>query len=493
MQVAFYTGALWAALVCWSTWDEPRSPPSDAARSAAVDELSPPPEALDSVDGDPEGVPLESASLYQGNEHRASVDADLAQDLANRLADIENRLRLRDDADRKAAEAAAKKFRVRPFGRIHIDAVSFNQSEANRAVVGDARNGVDIRRARLGVEGEGFDTFFYRFDVDFVTFDQASQQRPVIVDAYLDAQNLPVLKNVRVGHFREPFSLERLDSSHDLPFLERTAPINTLTPFRNIGIMPFGWNDDETVTWAYGIFAENTNEFGEQVTDRTGLSFTTRVTTLPWYDEYSEGRSLWHIGASYSYRNLSNPQRQFSQVPEVQLKEDGSSRTPNWVNTGLLSIDDYHVMGLETTTVLGSLSIQGEYVGLFANQTNGDTAYLHGGYLEALYFLTGENRNYIRKQGTFGAVTPYSNFYRARTDNGIETGTGAWEVGARVSNVDLIGGNVQGGDMLNMTLGLNWYYAVRSRVMFNYIHSFLDRGGVDSTADMFATRFQFAF
>lgn len=491
MLVAFYTGALWAALVCWAAWDEPPSPSSDAERFAAADELSLLRDELDSVED--EGSPFKSTSLLQGDEDRTKVDADLSQDLANRLADIENRLKSRDDADRKAADAAARKFKVRPFGRIHIDAVSFNQSDANRAVVGDARNGVDIRRARLGVEGEGFDTFFYRFDVDFVTFDSATQQRPVIVDAYLDTQNLPVLKNVRVGHFREPFSLERLDSSHDLPFLERTAAINMLAPFRNIGVMPFGWNDDETVTWAYGIFSENTNEFGEQVTDRTGLSFTTRVTTLPWYDEYAEGRYLWHVGASYSYRNLSNPLRQFSQVPEVQLKEDGSSRTPNWVNTGSLSINDYHVMGFETTTVLGSLSIQGEYVGLFANQTNGETAYLHGGYLEALYFLTGENRNYNRKFGNFGAVTPHSNFFRVRTDTGIETGSGAWEVGARVSNVDLISGNVQGGDMLNMTFGLNWYYAVRSRVMFNYIHSFLDRGGVDSTADMFATRFQFAF
>lgn len=416
-----------------------------------------------------------------------------ARDLAKRLADLEQKLESREAADKKAAEAAAKKFTVRPFGRFHIDAVAFNQSVANRAVVGDAKNGVDIRRARLGVEGNGFDTFFYRFDVDFVTFDQASQKRPTIFDAYLDIQNLPVLKNVRVGHFREPFSLERLDSSHDLPFVERSSAVNMLAPFRNLGVMPFGWNEAETVTWAYGVFAENTNEFGEQVADRTGLAFTTRVTTLPWYDEFAEGRCLWHVGASYSYRNLSNPLRQFAQVPEVQVKEDPGLRTPNWVNTGSLSINDYHVLGLETTTVLGSLSLQGEYIGLLMNQTSGDTAYLHGGYLEALYFLTGENRNYNRKQGLFGAVTPHTNFFRVRTNDGIETGSGAWEVSARVSTVDLVSRHVHGGEMLNMTVGVNWYYAVRSRVMFNYVHSFLDRGGADTTADMFATRFQFAF
>ncbi len=33
-----------------------------------------------------------------------------------------------------------------------------------------------------GCEGEGFDTFYYRFDVDFVVFDQQTNGRPVIFD-----------------------------------------------------------------------------------------------------------------------------------------------------------------------------------------------------------------------------------------------------------------------------------------------------------------------
>lgn len=84
-------------------------------------------------------------------------------------------------------------------------------------------------------------------------------------------------------------------------------------------------------------------------------------------------------------------------------------------------------------------------------------------------------------------------FFRVDTDEGIQTGSGAWEVAARLSYFDLNSNNITGGELTNLTLGLNWYYAVRSRLMFNYIHSFLERGNVDSDADIFAMRFQIGY
>jgi phosphate-selective porin OprO/OprP len=423
-----------------------------------------------------------------------SLGSTTAEDLSQRVGSLEAQLKKRDDADKKAAESAAKKFVVRPFGRIHMDAAAFNQDAANRATVGDAHNGVDIRRARLGVEGEGFDIFFYRFDVDFVTFDQSTQARPTIFDAYLDTQALPYVGNVRAGHFREPFSLDRLDSTNDLPFLERSTVVNALTPFRNVGLMGFNWNEAETATIAYGIFDENTNEYGEDNRDQTGIAGTCRATWLPWYDEASGGRYLLHVGGSYSYRHLGgNHLRRFAITPEVQLKEGLLFRTPNFVDTGLLSIDNYNVAGTEFDLMLGSLSIQGEYIVAAGERTSGQNFFFQGGYVEAMYWLTGENRNYNRKLGINGAVTPYSNFFRVRTDNGVETSWGAWEATARVSTLDLNDGSVHGGQVTDLTLGMNFYYAVRSRVMFNYIHSYLDRNNVSSNADIVAMRFQFAF
>ena len=447
---------------------------------------------------EPNPVPTQSDSkahfAEQGDFARNGdlpLDSEAA-DLARRLAEVEDKLLQRDEADRTAKAAAAKKFSVRPFGRIHIDAATISQDDANKATVGNALNGVDIRRARMGLEGEGFDIFFYRFDVDFVTPDSVTGTRPTIFDAYLDVQKLPIVGNIRAGHFREPFSLERLDSSHDNPFLERSNPLDALTPFRNIGVMAFDWNANETRTWSYGVFHESTNEFGESQRDATALAFTGRTTWLPWYEEHEDGPHLWHVGASYTYRNLKSQERGFDQTPEVVLKE-GLTVTPNFVDTGLIALRDYHVVGVETVTSRGPFSMQGEYVFLTGQKTDTSRVFFHGGYLETTYWLTGEHRNYNRRMGSHGAVPPNCNFYCRQTDCGTETGSGAWEVAARVSYLNLNSGTVQGGSLTDLTLGLNWNYAVRSRVMFNYIHAFLDRGGLNSNADIFSVRFQFTF
>jgi phosphate-selective porin OprO/OprP len=372
-----------------------------------------------------------------------------------------------------------------------MDAATFDQDASNKGIVGNARNGVDIRRARLGAEGEGLDRFFYRFDVDFVTFDSTTGTRPVIFDAYLDTKELPVVGNLRIGHFREPFSLERLDSSNDLPFLERSTVVNTLTPARNIGLMAFDWNESETMTWAYGLFNEGTNEFGEDNQDHTGLSATSRVTFLPWVNE--DHSELLHVGASYSYRRLSVEEIRFNSTPEILLKE-GAVKTPSFVNTGpgLIAIDNYHVAGLEAVVVRGPLSIEGEYLFLAGKQRSGESLFLHGAYLEAMYWLTGEHRNYNRKQGIFSGVAPHRPFFASDAVGG-RGGYGAFEATARVSWIDLDHRSIAGGKLTDLTLGLNWYYAIRSRVMFNYIHAFLDRDGLHSNADIFAVRFQYAF
>lgn len=456
-------------------------------------------EAVESSDEGAEGgiSYLESDLSQVGGLNEAltseSASSDLVRDLEHRLAELEKKLDKQSENEKKAAATAAKKFTTRPFGRIQIDAASFDQTETNRATVGDARNGVDIRRARLGIEGEGFDTFFYRFDVDFVTFDQQTATRPTIFDAYLDTLHLPFLQNVRIGHFREPFSLERLSSTNDLPFMERSAAVNSLTPNRNLGIMEFGNNEELTRTWAYGVFSENTDEFGEQLSDRTGISFTTRQTWLPYYDELAEGRYLLHFGGSYSYRRIANSQRRFNSFPEITLKEGVLSRTPNFVDTGTLNLDDYHILGSEFSNLWGSFSIQGEYVAVLGTQNNGESMILNGGYVEAGYWLTGEHKNYLRQQGIYGGVTPHSNFFRVDGDCGICTGPGAWELVGRVSTIDLTNNNINGGTMTNFSAGLNWYYTIRSRIMFDYVHAGLDRNGVDSAAHIFATRFQYAF
>ncbi len=111
--------------------------------------------------------------------------------------------------------------------------------------------------------------------------------------------------------------------------------------------------------------------------------------------------------------------------------------TPFFAPTGPLAVSQYNGFGGELLWVRGPLSLQSEAMVTFVQQTNGGEATLPGAYAQVGYFLTGEHRPYDRKAGAIDRVIPHENFFRVRTDQGTSMGTGAWEVAARVSWLDL--------------------------------------------------------
>ncbi|MEE8260545.1 MAG: porin, partial [Nitrospinaceae bacterium] len=82
-----------------------------------------------------------------------------------------------------------------------------------------------------------------------------------------------------------------------------------------------------------------------------------------------------------------------------------------------------------------------------------------------------------------------------------EGGWGALQVALRYSTLDLNDDNsapaYRGGEMDNITLGLNWHLNPNTRFMFNYVHSMVDSGAVPSTSagnlNIFQARFQIDF
>ena len=79
------------------------------------------------------------------------------------------------------------------------------------------------------------------------------------------------------------------------------------------------------------------------------------------------------------------------------------------------------------------------------------------------WLVTGESRPYSAKKGTFSRVKPNKPF---SLKNG---GWGALEVAARYSALDLNDGAIQGGEIEDITLGVNWYLNNNTRLMANYI------------------------
>jgi len=206
-----------------------------------------------------------------------------------------------------------------------------------------------------------------------------------------------------------------------------------------------------------------------------------------WYDE-EDGRSYFHVGGDYYLNVPPKHATAFRSIPEIfvgQNRSDAANTgtsgtavpflfdgTPFFVNTGpLANVDHVHTFDLEALWVYGPLSVQAEYMPALVDRPNASTALLDGGYVQVGYFLTGEHRPYDRVAGAIDRVRPFEDFFLVRTDQGLERGSGAWEVAARFSHIDLNDGNISGGVMNNLTLGVNWFCNPYCKVVFNYIHS----------------------
>ena len=373
-----------------------------------------------------------------------------------------------------AGPQASAKPLIAPSGRIQFDVANFSQNAASNAQFGNAQNSVGFRRARLALLGE-YEQIDYIIEMDFANRGVGAEvnskdQSTAFKDVYIQVRDLPVIGNVRVGHFKECFGLEQLTSDNYTTFMERSLDDEgAFVPGRNDGIMAFNWTENQRATWAIGAFTNQTG-FDQPPTfvyDHWGLDMPMRATYLPWYDEASGGRGLVHTGIAYDYRSAPDHTMTFAARPE-------SAFAPSVVNMTLTDLNDIQTVGTEAALVYGPLSLQSEFFASTADFQNSASNNFYGTYAFVSYFLTGENRPYNRKMGVFDRVRPYEDFFRVRDcDGNVSTGRGAWEMAYRFSYIDMLDGLTTKGAGIatDHTIGLNWYLNPFTKVMFNYVHS----------------------
>jgi phosphate-selective porin OprO/OprP len=164
------------------------------------------------------------------------------------------------ELDQEAAAAAAKK-----APKIGLDESGFTFASADENfklrlrgyIQADGRFYLDdsahaftdtflLNRVRPVFEGTVFKNYDFKLMPDF------GQGKAVIQDAYLDAHFLPWL-NVRVGKYKGPVGLERLQSARDLIFVERSLP-NDIVPNRDIGVWLHGEVLKDVLGYEVGVF-----------------------------------------------------------------------------------------------------------------------------------------------------------------------------------------------------------------------------------------------
>jgi phosphate-selective porin OprO/OprP len=360
------------------------------------------------------------------------------------------------------------KFKFKVRGRVMTDYDHVDQSELGIPGVPSTRQGdisaVELRRARLGVEGVVFYDWKYKFEADFADNEVAVKDAYV---AYANWWKSLEMSEIRAGNFYVYDSLEEITSSRFITFNERAAFIDAFWPSgdgdRQIGAgILLGDKNWSFQTGWYGASVGTGNSIpGAGAFDNDKSTASVRGTVAPINRSVNGVYQLLFFGASYRHRDAGT------------LKDCDADQCVNnkgFENTWTSALEQYKAKGadlhladtsigtpqfsgsddtwhLEAGFVWGPFSMQSEYAQLEANGINcigikGNntcTAVLNrpvnptysGWYVDASWYLTGETRNYEASTGEFG---------RTKVKNPMWNGSGgwgAWYIAGRYDTLDL--------------------------------------------------------
>lgn len=378
--------------------------------------------------------------------------------------------------------SADGKFKFKVRGRIMTD---YNGIDQDQGITGEGDiSAVELRRARLGVEGVVFEDWKYKFEIDFAA-DEVS-----IKDAYLSYANwiAPInTSEIRFGNQYVYSSLEQITSSRFITFMERAAFTDAFLPSveadRQIGAAVL--LGDERWSFQSGFYGASVGEGndmpGQEEFDDDKRTFVVRGTVAPINRQGDGVHQVVHLGASYRNRNAGTLNECGESVCTdgnalYQYRARGADfhLADRFVDTPQFSDAD-DMWHLEGAFVLGSFSMQGEWSQLEADgiETIGGSVSptYDGWYVDASWFITGESRNYEASTGEFGRTKVKNPVY------GGSGGWGAWQIAGRYDVIDLsdqgaamaaVYGCNECGVQETWLIGVNWlltdYTAIKLQV-----------------------------
>jgi phosphate-selective porin OprO/OprP len=386
-------------------------------------------------------------------------------------------------------ETTNKDFSLHVGGRFQFDNVWWHQTPELRSAtqIGDLQDGVFFRRVRLQMDGKFCEVFEYNLEY---AFEQTQQLIPDLDEFWVGITKVPGIGSIRVGHLKVPQGLEgdMVSSSKAMTFMERAAYTDAFYNNFAPGIW-FGNNFcEERTTYAAMFYRTERGVNGASFGDGE-YAATGRLTALPVYE--NDGRCVVHFGLSSTWRAATKPGNEVGGPTSVRLSARPEMRdaqgdfgnnaglpgdTGRLVDTNAITASDIFVQGTEFLAIMGPFSVQAEWA--FANVegatvgTNRQMRGFNGGYVQASYFLTGENRFYDKRYGRLGTIytRPNTSFWAVRDEDGnLNLGRGAWEVAVRYSYLNLNDGPIDGGVMQGLTFGLNWYLNTNVKVQFEYM------------------------
>lgn len=392
----------------------------------------------------------------------------LLEQLTDRVNDLESQQKGNQSTapqEEKPADSKAPpkdKWKVNLGGHMQLDSVFW--ADADPAIPG-TQNYTNFRRLRLVADGIGYDQYDFRLQMTLEPDSETNNSLTVtglIKDAYFTINDIPAFGRFRIGHFFVPFSLEQVTNDTNNIFLERSIPTQTVfAADRELGMAAYQSAWDERLTLSSGIFVDSVSESTKKkIDDNQGYRLASRLTYLPYYDDASDGRFLVHTGLGVLHTDDGDDVVRFRSRPQI-------NEGPRIIDSGALDADRYTTGNFEGAIVIGRVTFQSEAFLSSIAMTDGTEGTANGAYIHVSWFLTGEHRMFEK----FGQHGPQFGRNKPRDNFVARPGAwkpGAWELKARWSHLDL--NNLQRGQYNDLSVGVNWYWSDRVRMMMDWIH-----------------------
>ena len=383
---------------------------------------------------------------------------------------------------RFAFQSADGQYSIGLTGDIQFDTGAYLNFNHRSSVVGpqELSDGVNARRARIGITGTAFGSWGYALVYDAGNSSDATAKG--IETAQIVYGGLKGAA-FEIGYSNTYFTLDQSTGSNDTLFLERSSASNIATNFNtgdaraNAGARFFGDR-----YWIGGYLTGPASGDSHTLTgERFGAFERVAVQALKGPD-YS-----LHLGIGVD-ELLRAPNTGNGTADTLALSDQPELRVDptTFVNTGTIGtaanpVTGGHVIDFETAATLGPLFWQGEYYKYEVDHRGVRDANFDGGYGQVSWTMTGEARVYNPQAGSYFRIVPKHAFSLA------DGNWGAWEIAGRFSYVNLnsnftsgtaLSTNpsaVDGGLQRSYSLGLNWYPNDIVRFLLDYNHLDYDK------------------
>lgn len=345
--------------------------------------------------------------------------------------------------------------------RIQGDAAVYFGYDKDLVKIG---NGMNIRRSRFAVKAQIDKNWYGEIDTDWTS------GTPELKDAILAYNGVPGLE-IKLGNFKENFSVQRNSTSRYLQFMERPM-VTSLAPSRHLGVnvrysMPLLWA-------SAGVFGPELKS-SEEMTHmedgnkdlglNEGLSYTGKLLLRPLF---KMDNAALQIGGAFSYREPKLTNTDGYNVARYSSRNSTSINRKKFLDTDAITKVDHELAyTVEAAGHWKGLRYEAAYIArsAFLRQDapvegvqTADGWYVQGGWL-----LFGGHQNYDEEGAKYTRITPGKSW-------------GDMELCLRYEVADFnCSKYYMGGSAQAFAVGLNFYPTANVKFAINYQYNMNDK------------------